>query len=232
MRRWLCTFAIAALVALAPARAAFGAACASPPLSLDEVARRANLAVIADVVAESDDNAGGTGATLRVLATLAGEPPGIVIRIDGLGPAGETCTGGPRLVPGQRYALFLTRNQTTTGGIGYALADGDQGAYALTTRGTIAPPGRPGGSPHLLPLAPAAFAREVGAAAGTDPTRIAAIVDALGLPEAVERAPAAASGGTQRLPAPPRQVTLAIGIGALTLAIVTALLWRPRPRAR
>jgi len=232
MCRWLCAFAIAALAALAPTRAAFGTACASPPLALDDVARRANIAVIADVVAETDDDAGGMAATLRVLATLAGEPPGIVIRLDGLGAAGETCPGGPRLLPGRTYALFLSRVEAASGGVGWTLAGGDQGVYTLTARGTIAPPARPGGSPRLLPLAPAAFARAVGEAAGTDPTRIAAIIDALGLPATIEAAPAADRGGAPRLPVPPREVTLAIGLAALTLAVVTALLWRPRPRAR
>ena len=235
------SLALALLAALIPCALAVGGraataragSCSAPPLSLEAATRQAATAVVASVTSETGDDADGYTSTLRIEGALKGLPPGPAMKLAGLGYPGGDCTGGPRLPVGGLYVLFLARlNDAPVAQANYALADGDQSVYQLTTRGTRFPADTAGGTPQLQPVAPAEFARDVGTIAGTDDTRVQAVIDALGLPETVDgvtvAAPAttAASGPPRWLPS--RNVVLAVGLGALVLALLVALLWQPR----
>jgi hypothetical protein len=236
--------AVAAVLALGgavhgvlPARAQT-AACAIPVLSLEQITQQSTTAVIALVTAERGDPVDGYASTLKIEGALKGLPPGPAIRLDGLGHPNGDCSGGPRLVAGPLYVLFLTKlDGAPAGQASYALTDSDESVYTLTSNGAIFPADKEGGSPQLQPVAPAEFARDVGTLAGTDPARIENLIAALALPTTIGgtsgSAIAAPSGGGAPRWLPSHAAIVGVGIGALTLALLLLVLWQPRePRPR
>lgn len=220
----------AALAGNVPAARADG--CALTPLTLGDAARAATAAIIVDVAAEKGDEIDGYTSTLRVRGTLKGQPFGPALALGGLGHPGGACDGGPRLLPGGRYVLLLEPAAGAPPGTAhYTPVGADEGVYALTAQGTRFPPDHDGGQPQLLPIPAAEFARDVGSAAGADPARIEAVIDALNLSEALDAPPATASTAAASPNwVPSRYVTLAAGLAVLVAAGVVALLWRPGQR--
>ena len=237
---------LAIAAALAPCGAAGGVlparaqttSCAVPVLSLEQITQQSSTAVIAAVKQESGNPVDGYSATLHIEGALKGLPPGPAIRLDGLGHPNGDCSGGPRLVAGPLYVLFLTKlDDAPPQQAAYALTDSDESVYTFDSNGTIFPADKVGGAPQLQPVAPAVFARDVGTLAGTDSARIDNLIATLALPDTISGASspalaAAASGGPPRW-LPSHTVIVAVGIGALTLALLTLVLWQPRePRPR
>jgi hypothetical protein len=238
--RWAGSLALllAALLALPPlagAATARAAGCAAPVLSLEQMTRQASTALVVTVTSETGDDLKGYTSTLRIEGALKGLPPGPAMKLTGLGYPGGACDGGPRLLSGGLYVVFLAKlDNAPAAQAAYALADGDQSVYTLTSRGTLFPAQTAGAAPQLQPVASADFARDVGDIAETDQSRIEALIAALGLPETVDGlpapAPAPAKAATSVPPRwlPSRDVVLVIGIAALVLALLVALLWQPR----
>ena len=214
------------------------ATCAVPVLSLEQITQQSSTAVIAAVTDERGDPADGYTSTLHIEGALKGLPPGPALKLDGLGHPNGDCGGGPRLVAGPLYVLFLTKlDNAPPAQAAYTLTDSDESVYTLGSNGTIFPAEKDGGTPQLQPVAPAVFARDVGALAGTDSSRIENLIAALALPDTLSGASSpviaarSPSGPPRWLPS--RTAMMAVGVGALTLALLVLVFWQPRePRPR
>jgi hypothetical protein len=215
----------AALLAPAGARAA----CGDPLPPLGAVARSAPVVVLADVLREPVNQAGGFDATMRVRAVIKGPPPGPVVLLRDLGdPTDQSCALPPALARGGRYVLFLNGNGQGPNAI-WSLVNGQAGVYQLSTRGTIAPPEVAGGKPQVLPIPPAELIRDVGTAAALDAAHVEAIITDDALAETLDQ-PQAAAPATKHFwqTLPLRETALAVAAAAGVLAALVYLLWRPR----
>lgn len=226
-----CTVAVAASGAaalLTPAGAR--AACGDPLPPLGAVARSAPVVVLADVLREPVNQAGGFDATMRVRAVIKGPPPGPVVLLRDLGdPTDQSCALPPALARGGRYVLFL--NGTGQGpNATWSLVDGQAGVYQLSTRGTIAPPDAAGGKAQVLPIPPAELVRDVGTAASVDAAHVEGIIADNALAEALDQPQASAAPATKHFwqTLPLRETALAVAAAAGVLAALVYLLWRPR----
>jgi hypothetical protein len=229
MVRFLCAVTVAvALLACVPAVSLEAqATCSYPILSLGQEVGRAPLIVVADVARERPDGSGGFFSTLRIRGVLKGRPPGPDVTLYNLGHPSGACDGGPRLPRGGRYMLFLNGDPTDPNSV-WGLVDVDGGVYQIAADGVRTPPEHPGGQPGRLPVAQAEFIRDVGTLAGTDAARVEGVISSLGLAETVEQAAPAPSEQKSifdRLPR--RETSLAIAAGAVLIASLTFLLWRP-----
>lgn len=204
------------------------AACDYPILPLGQEVGRAPLIVVGDVTRERPDGDGSFTSTVRIRGVLKGRPPGPDVALSGLGhPAGD-CSGGPRLPRGGRYVLFLTGDPTQPNAV-WGIVDVDGGVYQLALDGVHGPPQQPNGKADLLVEAPADFVRDVGRLAGTDAGRVEDLVSSLGISDGVQTVASASAGEQKSLldRLPNRQTALAIAAGAILLASLTFLLWRP-----
>lgn len=205
------------------------AACGAPPLQLGQEVGRSPLIIVGDVIRERPGDAAGLDSTIRVRGILKGRAPGPDVALLGLGHPQGGCTGGPRLPRGGRYVLFLNGDPTDPNAV-WGLVGGDDGVYQLATDGVHGPPQQPNGKPELLVEAPADLVRDVGRLAGADSALVEDIISSLGIPEGVQPAvaPAPATEHKSLLDRlPNRQAALAIAAGAILLASLTFLLWRP-----
>lgn len=229
MQRTLAVIVLVVLT-LAPAadrsRPVAAAACSYPILPLGQIAQRAPVAVVADVIRERPDDTGGYSATLRVRGTLKGRPPGPVLQLSGLGLLGNQCSGGPRLPRGNRYLLFLAA-EGQGANLVWSLFNLEGGVYQLSPTGARLPPEQSGGRPQTLAIAPAEMVRDAGIVAGEDPGKIEALVAAAGLAETLDPPPAAPPAKPLLARLPRRESLLAIAAAAILLAGLTYLLWRP-----
>jgi hypothetical protein len=203
------------------------AACTYSVLSLGQVAQQAPVAVIGDVQREQPDGAGGFVSTIRVRGVIKGRPPGPYVRLSGLGHLAQDCQGGPRLARGGRYVLFLS--VAPGADPTWSLFDQDGGVYQLTAQGTRTPPDRGGDAPQLRAIAPAELVRDAGIMAGADSARIEDLIQTLNLSETVDAPPPSPASHRSWWPPhpPPQALLLAIAAGAVTVAGLTYLLWRP-----
>lgn len=218
--------AVLLAISLSPAAPA-SAGCNYPLLSLADVTRQAQSAVIADVIRERPDQVAGYDSTLRVVGVIKGRATGPVITIDGLGHLQDDCQGGPRLTRGNRYVVFLDQDGAGASSA-WSLIDAEGGVYRLASDGTRFPPQHPLGQPESVALAPADFVRNVGIVAGVDQSRIEALIGQLGLPETIDRPSSSPSEHRSLLDRlPKRQTSLAIAAGAAFIASLLFLLWRP-----
>jgi hypothetical protein len=204
------------------------AACDYPILPLGQEVGRAPLIVVGDVNRERPDGAGTFTSIVRIRGVLKGRPPGPDVALTGLGHPDGDCAGGPRLPRGGRYVLFLTGDPTQPNAV-WGIVDVDGGVYQLALDGVHGPPQQPNGKPELLVEAPADLVRDVGRLAGTDSGRVEDIVSSLGIPEDVQTVGAEPETEHKSLldHLPNRQTSLAIAAGAVLLASLTFLLWRP-----
>lgn len=215
----------AALLAPATARAA----CGDPLLTLGAVARTAPVVVLADVLREPVNQAGGFDATVRVRAVIKGPPPGPVVLLRNLSdPTDQDCASVPALARGGRYVLFLNGDGQGPNAI-WSLVDGQAGVYQLSTRGTLAPPDTAGGKPQVLPIPPAELLRDVGTAAAVNAAHVEGIISDDALSETLDQPqPSAAAVSKpfwQTLPL--RETALAVAAAAGVVAALVYLLWRP-----
>lgn len=216
------------LIAIAPIQRAV-AACDYPILPLGQEVGRAPLIVVGDVTRERPDGAGSFTSTVRIRGVLKGRAPGPDVALYGLGHPGGDCSGGPRLPRGGRYVLFLSGDPTQPNAV-WGIVDIDGGVYQLALDGVHGPPQQPNGKSDLLVEASADLVRDVGRLAGTDSARTEDIVSSLGIPEDVQTVATAAPTGDHKSifdHLPNRQTALAIAAGAVLLASLTFLLWRP-----
>ncbi|GEM_PF-2217442 len=207
------------------ARAACGDAL--PPLGA--VARSAPVAVLADVLREPVNDAGGFDATMRIRAVIKGLAPGPVVLLHNLGdPADQSCASAPALVRGGRYVLFLAVDGQGQNAV-WSLVDGPAGVYQLSARGTIAPPERAGGKAQLLPIPPAELLRDIGTAAAADTAHVEDIIANNALAETLDRlqTPAAPAAKPFWQTLPLRETALAVAAAAAVIAALVYLLWRP-----
>lgn len=205
------------------------AACSYPIFSLDQIVQRAPVAVIADVLRERPDDAGGISSTLQIRGTLKGRPPGPAVMLSGLGQIDSQCAGGPRLQRGNRYVLFLSRDRETPDAV-WSLVDADGGVYQLTSAGVRFPPEHAGGSPQAMSVPPAELVRDIGLLVRGNAARIEDLITTLNLPEQIDEPPSAAKSQSlqARLSSLPRRETgLAIAAAAVLTAGLAYLLWRP-----
>jgi hypothetical protein len=217
--------AIAVLPALGHALAACGDAL--PMLGAE--ARTAPVIVLADVLREPVNQAGGFDATMRVRAVIKGPPPGPVVLLRGLSdPLDQSCASVPALARGGRYVLFLNGDGQGPNA-NWSLVDGAAGVYQLSNRGTLAPPDTAGGKAQLLPIPPAELLRDVGTAAAVNAAHVEAIISDNALAETLDQPQAAAALATkpfwQTLPL--RETALAVAAAAGVIAALIYLLWRP-----
>jgi len=215
----------AALLAPAAARAACGDALPQ----LGAVARTAPVVVLADVLREPVNQAGGFDATMRVRAVIKGPPPGPVVLLRDLAdPTDQNCASVPALVRGGRYVLFLNGSGQGPNAV-WSLVDGQAGVYQLSTRGTIAPPDVAGGKAQLLPIPPAELVRDVGTAASVDAAHVEGIIADDALAETLDQPQAAAAPPAKHFwqTLPLRETALAVAAAAGVLAALVYLLWRP-----
>jgi hypothetical protein len=221
----------AALVAIAATRSSgtVHAACGDALPTLGAVARAAPVAVLADVVREPVNDAGGFDATVRVRAVIKGLTPGPVVLLRDLGdPTDQSCSLAPALARGGRYVLFLNGDGQGPNAV-WSLVGGPAGAYQLSSRGTIAPPDVAGGKAQTLPIPPAQLVRQVGKAADVNAAHIEDVIDNNNLAETLDRSQAAAAPTArpfwQALPL--RETALAVAAAAGVIAALVYLLWRP-----
>ncbi len=212
--------------ALGPVRAQ--AACDYPLLPLAQLVQQTPVIVLADVIRERTADGASFVSTLRVLSALKGRTATPDISLAGLGHLNLDCKGGPRLLRGNRYVLFLSSSGADSAAV-WSLTDHEGSVFQVTNAGVSFPPEQPGGNPQVLPVAPAEFLRDVGISLlGDDPARIESLIADNGLVETVERPPVAPAQKPwyQRLN---RQNT-AIGVAgaAVMLASLLFLLWRPK----
>ena len=203
------------------------AACDYPILPLGQIAQRAPVAVVADVIRERADDTGGFTSTLRVRGTVKGRPPGPVLALGGLGLLDSQCSGGPRLPRGNRYLLFLAADGQGAN-LSWSLFNLEGGVYQLGLAGARIPPEQSGGRPQTLAIAPAEMVRDAGIVAGEDAGKIEALIAAVGLAETLDLPPAAPPAKPLLARLPRRDSLLAVAAAAILLAGLTYLLWRPR----
>ena len=218
----------AALASGSVARANAHAACDYPILSLADATHQAQTAVIADVIRERPDPANGYDSTLRVAGVIKGRSTGPVVTINGLGHLEDDCTGGPRLTRGNRYVLFLARDEGAPAAT-WGLTDGEGGVYRLANDGVRFPPDHALGQPQQVAISSADFVRNVGILAGADQSRIEALISQLGLSETFDRSAAASPSDQKSLidRLPKRETLFAVAAAAVLFASVVYLLWRP-----
>ena len=218
----------AALAAGSVARANAHAACDYPILSLADATHQAQTAVIADVIRERPAPANGYDSTLRVAGVIKGRSTGPVVTINGLGHLEDDCTGGPRLTRGNRYVLFLARDEGAPAAT-WGLTDGEGGVYRLANDGVRFPPDHALGQPQQVAISSADFVRNVGIVAGADQSRIEALVSQLGLSETFDRSAAPSPSDQKPLidRLPKRETLLAVAAGAVLFASLVFLLWHP-----
>ncbi len=221
--------AVAAAAVALPAPPGVRAACGDPLPALGAIARTAPVVVLADVLREPVNQAGGFDATVRVRAVIKGPPPGPVVLLRDLGdPTDQTCTSPPALARGGRYVLFLNGAGQGANAV-WSLVDGQAGVYQLSTRGTVAPPDVAGGKPQVLPIPPAELLRDVGTAASVNAAHVEAIIADAALAETLDQPQVAAAAPTRHFwqTLPLRDTALAVAAAAGVLASLLYLLWRP-----
>jgi len=205
------------------------AACGDELPPLGAVARSAPVAVLADVIREPVNAAGGFDASMRVRAVIKGVTPGPVVLLRDLGdPTDQSCADAPALARGGHYVLFLAGDGQRPN-TAWSLVGGAAGVYQLSARGTIAPPERAGGKLQLLPIPPAELLRDVGSAGAVDAAHIEEIIANNALAETLDRPRLAAAPAAkpfwQTLPL--RETALAVAAAAGVIAALLYLLWRP-----
>lgn len=223
----------AALLVLVGGRAATAApaqaGCNYPINTLEQEVRAAPVVVLADAVREQQDNLGSFATTLRVLGTLKGRVTTPVIRIGDLGHVAIDCQGGPRLSRGNRYVLFLSGTGPDAN-VTWSLVNAEGGVYQIAADGVRFPPQQAGGTPEQSNIPPAEFLRDVGSSLLRDnPAEIEGIIQSLNLPETVSSAaaPAASPERPWYERVPRREAAVAVAGGAIMLASLIFLLWRP-----
>ncbi len=224
-----CALAAVAIAAALPGPPGVRAACGDPLPALGAVARTAPVVVLADVLREPVNPAGGFDATVRVRAVIKGPPPGPVVLLRDLGdPTDQSCTSPPVLARGARYVLFLNGSGQGANAV-WSLVGGQAGVYQLSTRGTIAPPDTAGGTPQVLPIPPAELLRDVGTAASVDAAHVEGIIADDALAETLDQPQVAAAAPARHFwqTLPLRETALAVAAAAGVLASLLYLLWRP-----
>jgi hypothetical protein len=224
---------MAAVLAATPSGVRHGAVqaqavCDYQILPLAQLVQQTPVIVLADAIRERTADGASFITTLRVLSALKGSTSTPDISIGDLGHLDLDCQGGPRLLRGNRYMLFLTRSGADPAVV-WSLSDFDGSVFQITNAGVRFPPERPGSTPQLLPVAPGEFMRDVGVSLlGDDPARIESLIADNGLVETIERPPVAPPQKPwyQRLD---RQNTaIAVAGGCVMLASLLFLLWRPK----
>lgn len=238
-RRSLIVLAFALVLSgLAATRPSEVSACSlappEPETRVRDFTASATAVVVGEVVAEDDDitprGYEGHKSTVQVVAKLAGDVPDELV-LEDLGQLGADCSGGPRLMEGDGFILFLSTEKAAPGRnhlpegewrvalVGQAVYQIEEGE-ASWYQGFDVPPG-------TEPIGPAEdLLRQVGDALGSDE-------------EQVERAIAYANGDLAPLRAvPPAQTGPnpvatwgAVAIALIASAIAVGWVLRSR-RAR
>jgi hypothetical protein len=192
------------------------------------LAQQAPVIILADAIRERTADSASFVTTLRVLSALKGRTSTPDISVGDLGHLNLDCQGGPRLLRGNRYVLFLSRNGADLAAI-WSLTDHEGSVFQVTNAGVRFPPERAGGNPQLLPVAPAEFMRDVGVSLlGDDPTRIESLIADNGLVETIERPPPAPSEKQWYRRLDRQNTAIAVAGGAVLVASLVFLLWRPK----
>lgn len=139
MRRLAVALALVAAV-LAPmvSRPELALACSLAPIDpgdrVERFSEGSEAIVVGEVAEEREEPLPGSTpqyeSRVRVVAVLAGDPPAEV-RLAGLGQLGADCSGGPRLVEGERVLLFLTQRDALGRATDRWRVTGFQGKYGF-----------------------------------------------------------------------------------------------------